>query len=195
MGRNTVTLYRDDPRYISADGIRGIQLRPLDAMVDILDDVDLAEVDEVGEILFKVTEARGESGNKMKPIDEQFGLQFSYIHAYGFLLKVLEVTEVEGSPKDQKQFRVLAIFDPHESFVNPPLTATVKNGVIELDRHFDHEIPSPVAYREKGKKPRVVKLELGSDGYLHVKGKSLLEEGERVRVVVNWDPSAVQSVS
>jgi hypothetical protein len=193
----TATLYRDDPQYIDGYGTPGIQLNSNDAYVEI-EEIPFDKILEKTQFELKCIERR-KNGTPILPIREELGLDFKYMEAYGFLFPVLNV-EIES--REDRTFKLTLEFDPAEIgnrvMITIPITARhIGGNRIELERTYEHEMPKPFCLRGKHTQGnKIIKLNRESPGssFFTVVSKDVkLLENERVQVLTNWNPSAIQT--
>ena len=185
------TLYQNDPRY-NEDGYTGMRLSANDAYMDI-EKINLDEMFEEQEFHVRGIESE-EDGSKTLPI--QPDSDFKFLEAYGFLFEVIDVSKSENSD----YYDIVAKFDPEQLLENlSPLTAThIGNRKFQLNRKYDHDMPKPAALRGQSKSRwgRVIILEKTEDDMiLQAKPQGFeskkVDENELVKIMVNWDPSAI----
>lgn len=183
------TLYREDPRYVE-DGIPGTRLSARDAYVDI-EEIKLDGMFEETDFLVRAKESKSD-GKPTLPITEPEG-EFSFMEAYGFFYKIIDVRRIDQT----RVFEIIAHYSPEgllDSHV--PLTAThIGDGKFKLDRSYSHDMPKPAGVRGHSKMQisRIVQLVKDSNEILVAKDRKInFDDNERIKILVNWDPSAIQ---
>ncbi len=190
----TATLYRDDPQYTDVYGTPGMKLNAHDAYIEI-EAIPLDKIIEKTQFDIKCVERKKE-GIPILPIQEQMGLDFKFLEAYGFLYPVIKVEAL--SPKEDRIFNIKLEFDPDligtHIIKNIPLTARyIGDNRIELEEPYNYEMKNPYCLRGKhtvGEK--LIKLHRDSNNkqiFILDQEGIIQDTNERVQILTNWDPS------
>ena len=119
-----------------------------------------------------------------------------FMEAYGFFYRIIDIMLEDPG---EKVYQIIAHYNP-EGLLDShlPLTAIfMEEGFFRLERNYEHEMPMPAGVRgiSKMREGRIVPLKRDSKdkNILRPRNpKTKIEHNERIKILVNWDPSKIQ---